>query len=220
MTKKKPAKGLKTRTENKNKRRNYLLECAGDIISQDGLDAFTIARLADCAGVTIPTVHNLLGRRSEILNKLVKYAMSDVMSAATDFDPANTLDALESFVDGLINLLSTNETFYRAAFMAGERLNFFEHQSESGLFMEARNQARLICAYAVSSGKLEGRIDTDQISIRLFSSQRLARLDWMHGYIDLKAYRKQVLTGMLITLCADASLDFKKELLSKIDDLK
>ena len=66
MTKKNPAKGLKTRTENKNKRRNYLLECAGDIISQDGLDAFTIARLADCAGVTIPTVHNLLGKRSEI----------------------------------------------------------------------------------------------------------------------------------------------------------
>ena len=46
------------------------------------------------------------------------------MNAATDFDPAYTLEALESFVDGLIDLLSTNETFYRAAFMAGERLNF------------------------------------------------------------------------------------------------
>lgn len=220
MTKKNPAKGLKTRKANKYKRKNYLLACAGDIISKDGLDAFTIAKLADCAGVTIPTVHNLLGKRSEILSKLVRDALSDIINAATDFDPANTLEALESFVDGLIDLLSTNETFYRAAFMAGERLNFFEHQSESGVFMEARNQARLICAHAISSGKLEGRIDIDQISIRLFSSQRLARLDWMHGYIDLKAYRKQVLTGMLITLCADASQDFKKELLSKIDDLK
>ena len=220
MTKKNPAKGLKTRTANKYKRKNYLLACASDIISKDGLDAFTIARLADCAGVTIPTVHNLLGKRSEILSKLVRDALSDIMNAATDFDPANTLEALESFVDGLIDLLSTNETFYRAAFMAGERLNFFEHQSESGVFMEARNQARLICAHAISSGKLEGRIAIDQISIRLFSSQRLARLDWMHGYIDLKTYRKQVMTGMLITLCADASQDFKKELLSKIDDLK
>ena len=42
----------------------------------------------------------------------------------------------------------------------------------------------------------------------------------MHGYIDLETYRTQVLTGMLITLCADAAPDFKEELLAKINALK
>ena len=85
---------------------------------------------------------------------------------------------------------------------------------------QARNQARLICQSAVAQGKLEGRIDEEQIATRLFSSQRLARLDWMHGYIDLETYRVQVLTGMLITLCADAAPEFKEQLFAKIDALK
>ena len=48
----------------------------------------------------------------------------------------------------------------------------------------------------------------------------MARLDWMHGYIDLETYRLQVLSGMLITLCADATPDFKEELFAKISSLK
>ena len=42
----------------------------------------------------------------------------------------------------------------------------------------------------------------------------------MHGYTDLETYWIQVLTSMLITLCADAAPDFKEELLAKIDALK
>lgn len=219
MMKPSPARGLKTRTENKHKRREFILACAGDIIAKHGLDALTIARLAKQSNVTIPTVHNLLGRRADILDTLVREAMSDVMRAATDFDPSDTISALEDFIDGLIGLIATNETYYRAAFIAGERINFFEHESADGIVANSRNHARAICARAIKQGKLMGEIDEKQISLRLFSSQRLARLDWMHGYIDLKTYRKQVLTGMFITLCADASADFKAELLHQLKTL-
>lgn len=213
------ARGLKTRTENKHKRRDAILSCAGDIIAEDGLDALTIARLAKQSNVTIPTVHNLLGRRADILDTLVHEAMTNVMRAATDFDPADTILALEDFIDGLIGLIATNEPYYRAAFITGERINFFEHQSPDGIVANSRNYAREICAHAIKQGKLLGQIDEKQIAQRLFSSQRLARLDWMHGYIDLKTYRNQVLTGMFITLCADASADFKSELLRRLETL-
>ena len=214
-----PARGLKTRTENKYKRREFILACAGNIIAEHGFDALTISRLAKLSNVTIPTVHNLLGRRADILDALVREAMKDVMRAATDFDPSDTIAALEDFIDGLIGLIATNEPYYRAAFIAGERINFFEHESADGIVANSRNHARKICAQAIKQGKLLGEIDEKQISMRLFSSQRLARLDWMHGYIDLKTYRKQVLTGMFITLCADASADFKAELLCRLKTL-
>ncbi|MEC7512113.1 MAG: hypothetical protein VX055_00330 [Pseudomonadota bacterium] len=42
----------------------------------------------------------------------------------------------------------------------------------------------------------------------------------MHGYIDLETYRIQMLTGMLITVCANAVPDFKEELFAKINALK
>ncbi len=214
------ARGLETRIANKVKRRAHILICAANIIAEEGLDALTIARLANRSNVTIPTVHNLLGKRAEILETLVREAMSEVMNAATDFDPSDTIRALEDFIDGLIGLISTNEPFYKAAFIAGERINFFEHQSPTGIVANSRNYARSICAGASAQGKLLGQIDEEQITLRLFSSQRLARLDWMHGYINLKTYRTQVLTGMFITLCADAAPDFKQELLAKIDTLK
>ncbi len=220
MEKQSLARGLETRIANKHKRRDHILACAGKIIAEDGLDAFTIARLAAHADVTIPTVHNLLGKRANILDTLVAEAMADVMAAATDFDTSDTIAAVEDFIDGLISLLATNEPLYRAAFIAGERANYFEHRSTTGIVAQARNHARLICRHAIAQGKLEGRIDEEQIATRLFSSQRLARLDWMHGYIDLKTYRLQVLTGMLITLCADAAPKFKEQLFAKINSLK
>lgn len=219
MNKSQVARGLKTRIENKYKRRHHIIACAGDIIAEEGLDALTIAKLAKRSDVTIPTVHNLCGRRAEILDTLVSEAMANVMKAATNFDPADTIPALEDFIDGLVGLIATNETYYRAAFIAGERINFFDHQSPDGIVASSRNYAREICAQAIKQGRLLGHIDEELIAQRLFSSQRLARLDWMHGYIDLKTYRKQVLTGMIITLCADASPDFKKQLLRKVETL-
>ena len=47
--------------------------------------------------MTIPTVHNLLGKRADILHTLVEEAMSEVMAAATDFDPSDTIAAVEDF---------------------------------------------------------------------------------------------------------------------------
>ena len=76
------ARGLETRIANKHKRRDHIVACAGKIIAEDGLEAFTIARLAEQADVTIPTVHNLLGKRADILDTLVDKTMSEVMAAA------------------------------------------------------------------------------------------------------------------------------------------
>jgi len=214
------ARGLATRIINKNKRRNHILDCAGALIAEEGFDALTLAKLAVRADVTVPTIHNLLGKKVDILDALVTERMAEIMRAGTSLDSTDPISAVESFVDNLLDLLATNEPLYRAAFIAGERIKFFEHQSSSGIFARSIEEARLVCRDAVATGDLEGHIDTDQIASRLFASQRLARQDWMNGYIDLKTYRNQVMIGMFITLCADASPKFKKRLVKKINLLK
>ncbi len=213
------ARGLATRTANKNKRRDAILARAGEMIAEEGLDALTLAKLAERADVTVPTVHNLLGKRADILAALVTESMEKVMVAGADLNLTDPITAVESFVENLLSLLATNEALYRAAFIAGERIKFFEHQSSSGIFARAADEARMVCREAVERGDLQGRIDTDQLAMRLFASQRLARQDWMNGYIDLDTYRIQVMTGMFITLCADASPAFKDRLIVKIDAL-
>ena len=54
---------------------------------------------------------------------------------------------------------------------------------------------------------------------QLFGCQRLARQDWVNGYIDMDRYRVQVLIGMYITFAADAMPAFRKRLLAGIDQL-
>ena len=129
----------------------------------------------------------------------MKEAGLEVMAAATDFDPSDTVAAVKGFIVGLTHLIATNEPLNRAGFIAREWTNYFEHRGTTGIVAQVHNQTLLIRQSAVAQSKLEGRIDEEQIATRLFSSQRLAHLHWMHGYIDPEAYRIQVLIGMLIT---------------------
>lgn len=213
-------RGLTTRTANMMRRREKILDCAGRMIAEDGLDAMTLAKLADRAGVTIPTIHNLLGKKADILFALVDSRLALVMQTVAELDRNDAIAAVEDFVDRLICLLGTDDILFRAAFIAGERIKYFEQKSASGVFARSLEQARQICQDASARGDLEGRIETDQIAQRLFASQRLARQDWMNGYITLEAYRLQVLTGMYITLCADAAPDFKDRLVDKIEAIR
>ncbi|MEL7296238.1 MAG: helix-turn-helix domain-containing protein [Pseudomonadota bacterium] len=213
------ARGLATRLANKEKRRQYILAQAAEMIADDGIDSLTLARLAERSDVTVPTIHNLLGKKNELLTVLVEESMAEIMKAGTDRDLSGPIGAVESFVDNLLGLLATNELYYRAAFIAGERLKYFEHQSASGIFARSIEETRNVCRAAVEQGDLEGNIAPDNLAIHLFASQRLARQDWMNGYITLHGYRLQVLEGMFITLCSDASPALKERLLKKISAL-
>ncbi|MEM7359073.1 MAG: helix-turn-helix domain-containing protein [Pseudomonadota bacterium] len=214
------ARGSATRTANMLKRRDHILECASNIIAKRGFEAFTLSELAAEAQVTVPTIHNLLGKKSQIVERLVEETVTRtqaVLSEPTSTDP--TL-AIEGFIDKLMELFSSNEDLYKAAFVAGEREKLFEHKMAEGIFHRSLELAKKVCRDAKENRYLRGEIDTDKLAHQLFGCQRLARQDWMQGYIDLDTYRTQVLIGMFITLAADAKPSFKKQLLDKIANLQ
>ncbi|MBX7482721.1 TetR/AcrR family transcriptional regulator [Qipengyuania qiaonensis] len=214
------ARGQATRLANKLQRRDHILGCAATMIAREGIDALTLARLAERADVTVPTVHNLLGRKSDLLETLVVERMRAVMDAGTDLDHTDPIATVESFATSLLALLASDEPLYRAAFIAGERIGFFEQKSASGIFARSVEEAIQVCRDAVDQGLLEGRIDPARLATRLFASQRLARQDWMNGYIQLAQYRIQMMGGMFITLCADAGPAFKDRLIARLDALE
>lgn len=219
MAEKISAKGDATRTANKQKRRNYILACAGEMIAEDGLDALTLARLAERAGVTVPTIHNLIGKKSDIYQTLVEESMELALETGLRLDRTDAIKAVETLADNLLGLLGRNENYYKGAFIAGERIKYFGREEASGIIPRAIKISRQICADAVASGDLEGRIDTSLLGDRWFAANRLARQDWMNGYITLETYKRQLMMGMFVTLCADASPVFKERLLEKIDAL-
>jgi len=213
------ARGSATRTANKLRRKERILACARQIIATQGYDALTLSQLASDAEVTIPTIHNLLGKKSQIIEHLVGDVVSrigEVLSRQTGDDP---ILAVQIFTEELISLYSKDETLYKAAFVAGERAKLFEHQSPEGIFMRSVGVANRVCEDAKVKGYLKAEIETTILAEQLFGCQRLARHDWMNNYIDLNVYKTRVLSGMFIILAADATPEFKARLRMEIETL-
>ena len=214
-----PARGNSTRQANKALRKQKILDEARGLITTKGFEAFTLSELAQRAGVSIPTIHNLFGKKQEVFEALCGEMVVKVNEAVSGPDLTDPIEAVEAYINNLLALYRSDEAFYRAAFVAGERTGLFEHQLPSGIFNRSLKIARQICQNGVDHGYLRGDIDTDWLAEQLFGCQRLARQDWVNGYIDLERYRLQVLIGMYTTFAADASPAFRKRLLAGIDQL-
>ena len=208
--------GVATRTANKLKRKQTILNTARDIIATGGYASFTLAELASQANVTVPTIHNLIGNKSEVLTQLVGDMVErteQVLSSTAFKDP---ISAVESFTDNLMSLYHDDEAFYKAAFVIGEQESMFEHGHAGGIFKKSLKLAYQVCLDAKEHGFLVGNINSELLADRLFANQRIARYDWMHGYIDLSEYRRQMICGMLLTFAADATEEYRPVLIAKM----
>ena len=213
------ARGNITRQANKKLRRQRILDIAKHLIASQGFEAFTLSHLAKEAGVSTPTIHNLFGKKDNIFQELVSQMVNTISLALSNPDMSDPIEGAEVFTDNLLRLYKQDEAFYRSAFMAADRTGLFDHKLPDGIFHQSLQIAERLCTEAKENGFLKGNIATATLAEQLFACQRLARQDWVNGYIDLQRYRKQVLIGMYITYAADASPDFYKMLCNKINQL-
>ena len=213
------ARGNVTRQANKKLRRQRILDIAKHLIASQGFEAFTLSQLAKEAGVSTPTIHNLFGKKDNIFQELVSQMVNTISLALSNPDMSDPIEGAEVFTDNLLRLYKQDEAFYRSAFMAADRTGLFDHKLPNGIFHQSLQIAERLCTEAKENGFLKGNIATGTLAEQLFACQRLARQDWVNGYIDLQRYRKQVLIGMYITYAADASPDFYKMLCNKINEL-
>ena len=213
------ARGNVTRQANKKLRRQRILDIAKHLIASQGFEAFTLSQLAKEAGVSTPTIHNLFGKKDDIFQELVSQMVNTISLALSNPDMSDPIEGAEVFTDNLLRLYKQDEAFYRSAFMAADRTGLFDHKLPDGIFHQSLQIAERLCTEAKENGFLKGNIATGTLAEQLFACQRLARQDWVNGYIDLQRYRKQVLIGMYITYAADASPDFYKMLCGKINEL-
>ena len=213
------ARGNATRQANKKWRRQRILDIAKHLIASQGFEAFTLSQLAKEAGVSTPTIHNLFGKKDDIFQELVSQMVNTISLALSNPDMSDPIEGAEVFTDNLLRLYKQDEAFYRSAFMAADRTGLFDHKLPDGIFHQSLQIAERLCTEAKENGFLKGNIATATLAEQLFACQRLARQDWVNGYIDLQRYRKQVLIGMYITYAADASPDFYKMLCGKINEL-
>ncbi len=216
---KKPVKALGnvTRQANKKLRRERIFNIAKRLIAEKGLEDFTISELAEEAGVTTPTIHNLFGKKSDIVKELVSNLI-ELMKVATVNPPIEPIENAKFIIDNLVASIEQDKDFFRAALMSMEQLSMLDPRIPNGLFQRARQVAAPRKEW-YETGLLLGNIESDTIMKEVHNTNRLARIDWVNGYIDLNQFRHQVLEGILLVYASDASPELHVRLSEEINGL-
>ncbi len=216
---KKPVKALGnvTRQANKKLRRERIFNIAMRLIAEKGLEDFTISELAEEAGVTTPTIHNLFGKKSDIIKELVSNLI-ELMKVATVNPPIEPIENAKFIIDNLVASIEQDKDFFRAALMSMEQLSLLDPRIPNGLFQRARQVAAPRKEW-YETGLLLGNIEPVTIMKEVHNTNRLARIDWVNGYIDLNQFRHQVLEGILLVYASDASPELHVLLIEEINRL-
>ena len=212
------ALGNVTRQANKKLRRERIFNIAKRLIAAKGLEEFTISELADEAGVTTPTIHNLFGKKSDIIRELVSNLIEQMQGNVLN-PPIDPIENAKFFVDNVVALFEQDTDFYRAAFMSAEQVKLFDPTIPDGLFQRAQQLAAPRKEW-YESGLFLGNIEPSTIMKRVHNSNRLGRIDWVSGYIDLNQFRHQVLESILLAYASDASPELHVRLSEEINGLK
>jgi len=212
------ARGNIARQANKKLRRQRILDLAVHLIATDGIEGFTINRLARGAGVSTPTIHNLFGKKNDIIKELVSNLIQHMSGLTVQSPPIDPIENAKFFLGNMITEFEKNTDFFRVALMSAEQLGLFHPNLPNGLFQEAQKVAAPRKEW-YESGLLLGNIEPSVIMKRVHNSNRLGRLDWASGYIDLSQMRQQVLQSMLLAYASDASPEYHVRLCEEINSL-
>jgi AcrR family transcriptional regulator len=211
------ALGNTTRQANKKLRRERIFNIAKRLIAAKGLEDFTISELAEEAGVTKPTIHNLFGKKSDIIKELVSNLIEQMQGNSLN-PPIDPIENAKFFVDNVVATFEQDTDFYRAALMSAEQLRLFDPRIPDGLFQRAQQVAAPRKDW-YEAGLFLGNIEPSTIMKKVHNSNRLGRIDWVSGYIDLIQFRHQVLEGILLVYASDASPEFHVRLSEEINGL-
>ena len=199
-------------------RRERIFNIAKRLIAAKGLEDFTISELAEEAGVTTPTIHNLFGKKSDIIKELVSNLIEEMQSITLHTRLSTLLKMQSSSSIAWLLHSSKIRDFYRAALMSAEQVRLFDPRIPDGLFQRAQQLAAPRKEW-YESGLFLGNIESSTIMKRVHNSNRLGRLDWVRGYIDLNQFRHQVLEGILMVYASDASPELHARLSEEINGL-
>ncbi|HBM88451.1 MAG TPA: TetR/AcrR family transcriptional regulator [Rhodobiaceae bacterium] len=208
-----------TRSKNMAKRREAILREARSLIANEGFEALKIRDLAARAGLTVPTIYNLIGGKNEILGVIINDLVAELRIIQDQASREGVEESFAAQIDDLKDHFATDEAFFRAAFIAGDRSGLFEQSSDKGIFAHFVQQPIEACARAVKEGLLRGQIPPEVLGPQIYGCYRLARQDWANGYFDLTEFRNQALTGVFLCLASDAEPAFRERLLAQVSHL-
>ena len=215
---------MNTRETNKAIRRRRILDAARQILADGGYGDLTTRGLAEAAGVTVPTIYNLLGGKDEVLATLIAEGTERVWEQWTLPESNTSLDTVDAWFDACESVIANDEPATRAMVVASGRVaglyTAHEDGRPEGPAWRAVAMATRLCSSLKDSGLLRGRISPETLGAQMFICFRDPLWDWGFGQIGLDEFKRRFARGVYMLLCSDATDTTRQGLINRIVKLQ
>ena len=210
------------REQGASNRRWRIFFAARAIIAQDGLDSLTTRGLARAAGVTVPTLYNLVGGKDEILTQMVSQNVEMIWERLAFDRRATPLDMADAIIDEAYEVVRAEKPFHRAILplMIDLGVVFAASPERDDAGARAANRcvqmAQHACRAAIDQGLLRGNVSPEELGQQMFITYRGPMRDWLEDVISDAEMLKRQRRGFYLVLAADACDDFREALLDRL----
>jgi len=182
---------MKLVEEQKAERRARIVAAASGLIAKGGMEALTMSRVAEGAGVTVPTVYNLVGNREAVVTAVMDEAREgflEKLAAADDLrgeDEAEIIVLVETFVKELVD----RATLYQPLVQFGLQSGVDRSDAIVGALAPRLREA---VADLRTRGELADWVDVDFTTYRICALVLNAGWTWSLRQIDTESLRQCV----------------------------
>jgi AcrR family transcriptional regulator len=199
-------------------RRAKILWHAHDLLAHSEDADFSLRNLATTAGVTVPTIYNLIGSKSDILVAMQEDFIERIEVEVSEFGRNEGLQMAEAIVVRAVEMIAADERYFRSAILAqGKVVNANDIPPGA---KQIGDRAAALQTAAVSRAQqtqmMRGDISADIIGRQIFRNYQMASQEWVHRRISLEQFKHRALLGVYMCLMADANEELKQILKDKI----
>lgn len=184
-------------------RRTKILDAAKLIIAREGVAALNMRDLADQAGVTTPTIYNLVGNRDEIISEIVRDALNRLDARLSERASVRGLDRSVAIVMESIDIFCSDPETFRSLLRASEHLTAAGIEDTLQLERTVELQADAYRS-AVAQQDLSGSFDPSLFGRSVVFGYRSAFREWASGRLTRRGFEAQALVALHVHLLADA----------------
>ncbi len=206
-------------------RKRRIFDAARAIIARDGLDGLTTRGLAEAAGLTVPTLYNLVGDKNAIISQTIERSVEAVWDRLEFDRRATPLDMADAVIDEAYETLRDDRAFQRAQLSMLDRMGTSYAANPARDDIGSRAAGRSVemavhaCRAAQRRGLLRGNVPAEELGQQMFIAYRGPLRDWIEEVIEADEMLRRQRRGFYLVLAADANDTFRAELIDRIAHL-
>ncbi len=182
------AKPPSRREQAKDDRRNRIIDAAGQLIKEVGIDDLSVRMIAERAEVSPATVYNLFHSKAAVLFRLYQRRVTLLEEQVAAMKSADALERIFDSAAAVANLYRGDPAFYRA--FIGLRLDLrpgnLPVREAPGVFLW-----RKLAREAVAAGDLIPQTDADRLGALLFRIIGGAFYEWIGNALPLEKVEEE-----------------------------